>query len=181
MSDYMLLEYLRNKGMMDEEHQLLSDFKDYMHAKKGKMRGSMRRRDYDWDGMEMGHSEWEDEMHSAYKPKGYKDSRESHFEEFEAKDIVSEMYHSDMNHKIMGEHFDMRKASEVLEKYRDQFVSHATVADVYIAINATYHDFCKILKAWFGSNIDDKVILLAITFWFKDEDYHGNKVMNYFM
>ena len=72
------------------------------------------------------------------------------------------------------------KAKEVFEKYKDHFVVKATPCDVYVAINAFYHDLCKVLKSWFGSNIDEKVILLAITFWFKDDDYQGNKLMNYF-
>ena len=181
MSDYMLLEYLRNKGMRDDEHKLLNDFKDYMHSKRGKMRGSMYHKDYDWDDMEFEHSEWDSDSHDSYKARGYRDSRESHFDEFEAKEIVSEMFHSDMNNKRTGEHFDMRKAKEVFDKYKNQFVIDASPAEVYIAINATYHDFCKVLRSWFGGNIDDKVILLAVTFWFKDEDYKGNKVMDYFM
>ena len=56
----------------------------------------------------------------------------------------------------------------------------ASPCDVYIAINAFYHDLGSVLKTWFGSNIDEKVIILAITFWFKDDDYQGNKLMDYF-
>ena len=183
MSDYMLLEYLRNKGMKDDEHQLMRDFKKYMQARGGgKMaRGSMRHRDTEWDDMEYNRHDWDefDEMprHSRYA-KGY--SQEGTFDEFEAKEIVSEMYHYDGDHRHTGEHFDMRKAKEVCEKYKEHFVVKATPCDVYVAINAFYHDFCKVLKSWFGSNIDEKVILLAITFWFKDDDYQGNKLMNYF-
>lgn len=33
---------------------------------------------------------------------------------------------------------------------------------------------------WFGGNIDNKVFESAITFWFKDVDFDGDKVWEYF-
>lgn len=35
-------------------------------------------------------------------------------------------------------------------------------------------------EEWFGSNIDNKVFESAITFWFKDVDFDGDKVWEYF-
>lgn len=52
--------------------------------------------------------------------------------------------------------------------------------DVYVAINAQYHDYAKLFKEWFGGNIDNKVFESAITFWFKDVDFDGDKVWEYF-
>lgn len=52
--------------------------------------------------------------------------------------------------------------------------------DVYVAINAQYHDYAKLFEEWFGGNIDDKVFESAITFWFKDVDFDGDKVWEYF-
>lgn len=184
MSDYMLLEYLRNKGVKEDEHQLLKDFKKYMQARGGSRmaRGSMRRREYPIEDMEYSRHDWDmsyDEMPRNIR--FAKESIEGAFDEYEAKEIVSEMYHYDGDHRHTGEHFDMHKAKEVFEKYKDHFVVKASPCDVYVAINAFYHDLCKVLKSWFGSNIDEKVILLAITFWFKDDDYQGNKLMDYFM
>ena len=76
----------------------------------------------------------------------------------------------------------MNKAKEVYEKYHSSFTSPASVEDVYLAINAQYHDYCDLYKKWFGVNIDSKIIESAVTFWFKDVDYHGiNKVQDYFM
>lgn len=48
--------------------------------------------------------------------------------------------------------------------------------DVYVAINAQYHDYAKLFEEWFGGNIDNKVFESAITFWFKDVDFDGDKV-----
>lgn len=48
------------------------------------------------------------------------------------------------------------------------------------AINAQYHDYAKLFEEWFGGNIDNKVFESAITFWFKDVDFDGDKVWEYF-
>lgn len=53
-------------------------------------------------------------------------------------------------------------------------------AYVYVAINAQYHDYAKLFEEWFGGNIDNKVFESAITFWFKDVDFDGDKVWEYF-
>lgn len=55
-----------------------------------------------------------------------------------------------------------------------------TYYDVYVAINAQYHDYAKLFEEWFGGNIDNKVFESAITFWFKDVDFDGDKVWEYF-
>lgn len=52
--------------------------------------------------------------------------------------------------------------------------------DVYVAINAQYHDYAKLFEEWFGGNIDNKVFESAITFWFKYVDFDGDKVWEYF-
>lgn len=52
--------------------------------------------------------------------------------------------------------------------------------DVYVAINAQYHDYAKLSEEWFGGNIDNKVFESTITFWFKDVDFDGDKVWEYF-
>lgn len=47
-------------------------------------------------------------------------------------------------------------------------------------ISAQYHDYAKLFEEWFGGNIDNKVFESAITFWFKDVDFDGDKVWEYF-
>lgn len=46
--------------------------------------------------------------------------------------------------------------------------------------NAQYHDYAKLFEEWFDGNIDNKVFESAITFWFKDVDFDGDKVWEYF-
>lgn len=59
-------------------------------------------------------------------------------------------------------------------------VQAEVLSDVYVAINAQYHDYAKLFEEWFGGNIDNKVFESAITFWFKDVDFDGDKVWEYF-
>lgn len=66
--------------------------------------------------------------------------------------------------------------AEVLNLVRGKVES----CDVYVAINAQYHDYAKLFEEWFGGNIDNKVFESAITFWFKDVDFDGDKVWEYF-
>lgn len=42
------------------------------------------------------------------------------------------------------------------------------------------HDYAKLFEEWFGGNIDNKVFESAIIFWFKDVDFDGDKVWEYF-
>lgn len=41
-------------------------------------------------------------------------------------------------------------------------------------------DYVNNYEEWFGGNIDNKVFESAITFWFKDVDFDGDKVWEYF-
>lgn len=41
-------------------------------------------------------------------------------------------------------------------------------------------NYAKLFEEWFGGNIDNKVFESAITFWFKDVDFDGDKVWEYF-
>lgn len=66
------------------------------------------------------------------------------------------------------------------ERYKEVLPNDVEPCDVYVAINAQYHDYAKLFEEWFGGNIDNKVFESAITFWFKDVDFDGDKVWEYF-
>lgn len=66
------------------------------------------------------------------------------------------------------------------ERYKEVLSNDVEPCDVYVAINAQYHDYAKLFEEWFGGNIDNKVFESAITFWFKDVDFDGDKVWEYF-
>lgn len=104
-----------------------------------------------------------------------------HFNESYAKYTVGNMYHVEGGRKHVGEKFNMAKAKEIHERYRGTIPSDVTVADIYVAINAQYHDYCELFKSWFGSGIEQKIIESAMVFWFKDTDYNkGFKLGEYF-
>ena len=107
-------------------------------------------------------------------------SNQDYFDEYEAKEVVEQMYHVKDNKKYIGEKYDMNKAHEICERYKEVLPNDVEPCDVYVAINAQYHDYAKLFEEWFGGNIDNKVFESAITFWFKDVDFDGDKVWEYF-
>lgn len=76
---------------------------------------------------------------------------------------------------------DVRK---LYDKKFKSINSNITFWDVYVALNAQYHDNIELYKEWFGEdnieNIKDKIIESAIVNWFEDEDAGIEKVWNYF-
>lgn len=106
---------------------------------------------------------------------------DEHFNKQEAKQTVDEMYHVKDGKKYIGEKYDMQKAHEVCNKFKDKLEEDIEVADVYVAINAQYHDYCKLFEKWFGKgNFDDMIFESAISFWFDDIDFGEDKLWKYF-
>lgn len=200
MNEYLMRAYLRSKRGDMSDSEFIRKMKDVFGSEKyarGRgMRGNSMRdfvedRMYD-DSYINRHSDAQladmmDELDASDKDKLFKmmleddDSTSHHFNESSARYLVSQMYHTSGGRKFVGEKYDMSRAKEVAERYRGIIPQSATHADVYVALNAQYHDYCELLKAWFGDNIDTKVVESAINFWFKDDDYKGgNKVYKYF-
>lgn len=90
------------------------------------------------------------------------------------------LYPSEKMTNSIDEKYDMNKAHEICERYKEVLPNDVEPCDVYVAINAQYHDYAKLFEEWFGGNIDNKVFESAITFWFKDVDFDGDKVWEYF-
>lgn len=106
---------------------------------------------------------------------------DEHFNKQEAKQTVDEMYHVKDGKKYIGEKYDMQKAHEVCNKFKDKLEEDIEVADVYVAINAQYHDYCELFEKWFGKgNFDEMVFESAIAFWFDDVDFGEDKLWKYF-
>ena len=113
---------------------------------------------------------------------GYDNDEDEHFNKQEAKHIVDGMYHVKDGKKYVGEKYDMRKAEEVCEKYKHKLEGDVDVADMYVAINAQFHDYNELFEKWFGKgNFEDMIFESAVCFWFDDVDFHGDKVWKYFM
>lgn len=84
-----------------------------------------------------------------------------------------------VNQFILGSSDPLLYPSEKMTNSIDE-QNDVEPCDVYVAINAQYHDYAKLFEEWFGGNIDNKVFESAITFWFKDVDFDGDKVWEYF-
>lgn len=111
----------------------------------------------------------------------YNDYGDEHFNKQEAKRTVDEMYHVKDGKKYIGEKYDMQKAHEVCNRFKDKLEEEVEAADVYVAINAQYHDYCELFEKWFGKgNFDEMVFESAIAFWFDDVDFGEDKLWKYF-
>lgn len=118
--------------------------------------------------------------------KGYvqMDEKEHTKKEY-AKWQVSTMHHIADNGKVCkGEIYNYDCAKNVFDKYVRNINSSITIWDVYVAINAQYHDYVRLYSEWFRNinknELDNKIIESAITFYFKDEDSGSTKTWNYF-
>lgn len=99
--------------------------------------------------------------------------------------LISIMHHTADNGKVCkGEIYNYDCAKNVFDKYVRNINSSITVWDVYVAINAQYHDYVRLYSEWFRNinknELDNKIIESAITFYFKDEDSGSTKTWNYF-
>lgn len=105
----------------------------------------------------------------------------THIEDSKIIEKVKEMYHICDSTKYIGEKYSMDKAKEVHNKYKSILGENVRCVDVYFAINSHYHDYIKLFKNWFTSNIDDKIIESALVFWFMDDDCsYEHKIKKYF-
>lgn len=115
-------------------------------------------------------------------------------EEFALLD-VSKMFHTDPDGEVIkGEYWSMTQAEKVA---RDNKLGTSRAADVYVALNAFYHDKINMEKAWYRKELQDedlteeeleeritkiaeaRIILDTINFWFKDEDAPDGKIWLY--
>lgn len=208
--DRFMIDYLRNRGMGGmNEQEWKHKFKDFMTkfrrnsmgGSRGMSRDSMRYREdnfpmermddfyrhgrpgefieHDFDEFDRYKMD-DEEMYNMMKYMRHSMNEGEHFNDSEAKYLVSEMYHVENGRKHVGEKYDMHKAKEIIERYRGILPTSVTPADLYVAINTQYHDYAELFKNWFGDNIDQKIIESAVVFWFKDADCKAeNKIVEY--
>lgn len=163
-------------------------YKTYDNYDRDEQRGYGERHRYDESrGYDGSHGYDEEERMLLMQMLGvdgnerYNDYGDEHFNKQEAKRTVDEMYHVKDGKKYIGEKYDMQKAHEVCSKFKDKLEDEVEVADVYVAINAQYHDYCELFEKWFGKgNFDDMIFESAINFWFDDVDFGEDKLWKYF-
>lgn len=183
-SDPLLYPSEKMTNSIDEQIAFLQSQKQaineaYRRGSRGGMRNRIGYDTYDTYGRPTNKNDREEKILTMLMSGGYNDDG-YHFNEYEAKEVVEQMYHVKDNKKYIGEKYDMNKAHEICERYKEVLPNDVEPCDVYVAINAQYHDYAKLFEEWFGGNIDNKVFESAITFWFKDVDFDGDKVWEYF-
>lgn len=192
---------VRARSRRDEMYERINDFLARggrgRSGRGGRGRGMMNRIGYrTYDNYEGDEYRSYDEHHRGYDEEErmllmqmlgldgnerYNDYGDEHFNKQEAKQTVDEMYHVKDGKKYIGEKYDMQKAHEVCSKFKDKLEDEVEVADVYVAINAQYHDYCELFEKWFGKgNFDDMIFESAISFWFDDVDFGEDKLWKYF-
>ena len=154
MEDILLMQFLKKKGIISD-----SDIHEFH---------------------ELASISTDKEIYSAKTEKPIIQEEDSINEE-KAKSIVAKMYHCSDGKKYIEERFDISTAKAVCEKYKKLSKYTMTYTDVYIAINCQYHSYYELFKLWFSNNIENKIIESAIIYWFRDDDFIGNKVHTYFM
>lgn len=75
----------------------------------------------------------------------------------------------------------MLPINQVILGGTDPLLNTGSLTDQIVAINAQYHDYCKLFEKWFGKgNFDDMIFESAIDFWFDDVDFGEDKLWKYF-
>lgn len=102
----------------------------------------------------------------------------SHYNEHFACEDVSGMRHKNSKgEEIKGEHWNVEQVKEAVKGI--SLPSNTTIWDMYVALNANWHDKEVKFKEWFGEDAEKKIIEDAICFYFKDEDAPEGKVWLY--
>lgn len=87
-----------------------------------------------------------------------------------------------------GLYKSQRDGFDVTKKIYDRRIrplnKDVTIWDVYVALNAQYHDNINLYEKWFpnatNNEIEDKIVEATISNWFEDEDASSDKVWEYF-
>lgn len=119
---------------------------------------------------------FEEEAHNNDDNLNYIDTRK-HYAWFKYIKVKSS---NNKGNKITSPMFTPIDVRKLYDKKFKSINSNITFWDVYVALNAQYHDNIELYKEWFGEdnieNIKDKIIESAIVNWFEDEDAGIEKV-----
>lgn len=108
-----------------------------------------------------------------------------HFTEPYALYQVSQMYHTNNKGiKIDAPLFSIEATKKIYDRRIRLLNKDVTMWDVYVALNAQYHDNINLYEKWFpnatNNEIEDKIVEATISNWFEDEDASSDKVWEYF-
>lgn len=86
--------------------------------------------------------------------------------------------------KIDAPLFSIEATKKIYDRRIRPLNKDVTMWDVYVALNAQYHDNINLYEKWFpnatNNEIEDKIVEATISNWFEDEDASSDKVWKYF-
>lgn len=86
--------------------------------------------------------------------------------------------------KIDAPLFSIEATKKIYDRRIRPLNKDVTMWDVYVALNAQYHDNINLYEKWFpnatNNEIEDKIVEATISNWFEDEDASSDKVWEYF-
>lgn len=162
---------------MGNYHKMLKHYKEKGLFSEAKMWESVENLDEILDSWK----EDNPEMFWAFMRKQHEIFCGHHFNEKFALWQVEQMYHKTADGKVCkGQHWTPEDAEEVYTKYKSKLPASTTVWDVYVAVNANYHDRYDLFKDWNPDDCEKMVIEDAIKFYFLDCDWKSEgKVWDY--
>lgn len=101
-----------------------------------------------------------------------------HYNESFAREDVSIMHHKNIKGEaVKGEHWNMEQVTTAIKGL--SIPGNANIWDVYVALNANWHDKDIKFGEWFNTDAEKKIIEDAINFYFMDADGPDGKVWLY--
>lgn len=92
-----------------------------------------------------------------------------HYNECFAREDVAGMHHKSTKGEVVkGEHWNIEQVTSAIKGM--SISGNANIWDVYVALNANWHDKNIKFVEWFGADHEKKIIEDAINFYFMDED-----------
>lgn len=101
---------------------------------------------------------------------------DNHYTEDFARWDVSQMFHTEDEEEVRGEHFSVSQAEKFAKEKNIKYLW-----DVFVAVNANYHDKARLFSEWFedSEDVDERIVADAMAFYFEDEDAGDGKVWRY--
>lgn len=101
-----------------------------------------------------------------------------HYNECFAREDVAGMHHKNSKGEIIkGEHWNIDQVTSASKGLPSS--STATPWDVYVALNANWHDKESKFAEWFGPDAEKRIVEDAVNFYFNDADAPEGKVWLY--
>lgn len=101
-----------------------------------------------------------------------------HYNECFAREDVAGMHHKNTKGEVIkGEHWNIEQVTTAAKGL--SVPSTATLWDVYVALNANWHDKEVKFAEWFGQDVEKRIVEDAISFYFNDADAPDGKIWLY--